>query len=73
MLLADHGGVQLLLKRGSPVPGIVVHTLIFIYEEQKGCMKLAGHQSEIFSIKNGTRQGSVASPTFFSVYLDVLL
>ena len=55
------------------VPGIVVRTLIFIYEEQKGCVKIAGYQSEPFSIKNGTRQGSVASPTFFSVYLDGLL
>ena len=55
------------------VPSIVVRTLIFIYEEQKGCVKLAGYQSETFSIRNGTRQCSVASPTFFSVYLDGLL
>ena len=55
------------------VPSIVVRTLIFIYEEQKGCVKLAGYQSETFSIRNGTRQGSLASPTFFSVYLDGLL
>ena len=40
---------------------------VYIYEEQKGGFKLARQQSEGFSIKNGTRQGSVASPTFFSV------
>ena len=55
------------------VPAIIVRALIYIYEEQKGCVKLAGHQSDTFSIKNGTRQGSVASPAFFSVYLDGLL
>ena len=55
------------------VPAIVVRALIFTYEEQTGCVKLAGHRSENFSIKNGTRQGSVASPAFFSVYLDGIL
>ena len=55
------------------VPAIVVRALVYINEEQKGCVKLAGHQSEGFSIKNGTRQGSVATPTFFSVYLDGIL
>ena len=43
------------------VPAIVVRTLIHMYEEQTGCVKLAGHRSDTFSIKNGTRQGLVAS------------
>ena len=60
-----------LLKR--KVPPIVVRTLIYIYEEQEGCVKLAGISSTAFSITNGTRQGSVLSPTLFSVYLDGLL
>ena len=60
-----------LMKRN--VPAIVVRALVYIYEEQKGCVKLAGPQSGEFSIKNGTRQGSVASPTFFLVYLDGIL
>ena len=46
------------------VPAILVRALVYIYEEQKGCVKLAGHQSDTFDIKNGTRQGSVASPAF---------
>ena len=38
------------------VPAIVVMALIFTYEEQTGCVKLAGHRYENFSI-TGTRQG----------------
>ena len=52
---------------------IVVRVLIFIYEEQTGWVKLGGEQSMPFSLTNGTRQGSVLSPMFLSVYLDDLL
>ena len=55
------------------VPPIVIRVLIHIYEEQKGCVKLLDKSSESFAITNGTRQGSVLSPTLFSVYLDELL
>lgn len=55
------------------VPAVVIRTLIFIYEEQKGFVKLLDRRSESFSITNGTRQGSVLSPSLFSVYLDELL
>ena len=55
------------------VPPIVIRVLIHIYEEQKGCVKLLDKSSESFAIPNGTRQGSVLSPTLFSVYLDELL
>ena len=51
-------------------PPIVVRILIFAYEEQTGCVKLAGKQSTFFKLTNGTRQGSVLSPILFSVYLD---
>ena len=36
-------------------------------------MKLGGLKSSTFRIRNGTRQGSVLSPTLFSIYLDDLL
>ena len=55
------------------VPCIVLRMLVFIYEEQEGCVSWAGIRSSSFTITNGTRQGSVLSPTLFSVYLDDLL
>ena len=70
MCLFDQLFKKLLSRK---VPHIVVRTLIYIYEEQEGCVKLAGVSSTRFSITNGTRQGSVLSPTLFSVYLDDLL
>ena len=58
---------------GKSVPPIVVRVLIFMYEEQTGCVKLAGKKSGSFMISNGTRQGSVLSPALFSIYLDDLI
>ena len=55
------------------LPPVVVRVLIYIYEEQVGCVKLGGKRSSYFKLTNGTRQGSVLSPVFFSVYLDDLL
>ena len=55
------------------LPPIVIRVLIFIYEEQTGCVKLDGKRSSSFKLTNGTRQGSLLSPVLFSVYLDDLL
>ena len=52
---------------------IVIRALIYVYEEQEGCVKLLQNKSDPFRIKNGTRQGSVLSPALFSVYIDGLL
>ena len=60
-----------LISKG--LPPVVVRVLIFIYEEQTGCVKLGGKRSSLFQLTNGTRQGSVLSPILFSVYLDDLL
>ena len=46
---------------------------MFSYKEQLAWVKWGkNHTSSIFGISNGTRQGSVASPTFWAVYLDPL-
>ena len=55
------------------VPPIVVRTLIVVYEEQYAWVKWGGARSSLFSITNGTRQGSILSPALFAVYVDDLL
>ena len=62
---------QKLIDKG--LPPIVIKVLVYVYEEQSGCVKLGGKQSDLFPITNGTRQGSVLSPLLFSIYLDGLL
>ena len=62
---------QKLLAKG--LPAVIVRVLIFMYEEQVGWVKLGGRKSDLFTLTNGTRQGSVLSPLLFSVYLDDLL
>ena len=60
-----------LLQRS--VPAIVVWVLAFSYSEQLAWVRWGRVcTSGSFDIKNGTRQGSVASPAFWSVYLDPL-
>jgi hypothetical protein len=55
------------------VPAIVVRVLAFSYQEQLAWVRWGrACTSDTFSIENGTRQGSVASPAFWSVYLDPL-
>ena len=52
---------------------MVVRVLIYIYQAQKGQLKLVTKESRPFGISNGIRQGSVLLHILFSVYLDVLL
>ena len=47
--------------------------LIYIYTEQEAWVKWGDEKSGIFRISNGTRQGSVLSPTLFAVYIDELI
>ena len=55
------------------MPAIVVRVIIRVYEDQYAWVKWGGSRSSIFSIVNGTRQGSILSPTLFAVYVDDLL
>ena len=58
----------------SRLPAVVVRVLCFCYEEQQAWVKWGRSEvSESFGISNGTRQGSVASPTFWAIYLNPLL
>ena len=61
-------------KIEAQLSAVVTRALIFIYEQQFAWVKW-GHtcKSEMFMISNGTRQGSVLSPTLFSVYVQDLL
>jgi hypothetical protein len=56
------------------VPAIVVRVLAFSYQEQQAWVRWGrGCTSGTFTIANGTRQGSVASPAFWAVYIDPLI
>ena len=60
-----------LLDKG--LPAIVVRALVFSYQHQVAWIRWGRTcTSNQFTVKNGTRQGSVASPAFWSVYLDPL-
>ena len=55
------------------VPAVVVLVFVHAYQEQKGWVRLAGHNSDTFGLSNGSRQGSILSPFFFSCYVDILV
>ena len=55
------------------MPPIVVRVLSFVYMEQYSWVKWGDGRSSQFGITNGTRQGAILSPLFWSVYVDPLL
>jgi hypothetical protein len=55
------------------MPATVIRSLIFVYEQQTAWVRWGNAKSSCFGITNGTHQGSVLSPVFFSVYIDDLL
>ena len=57
----------------TSLPPIVVRTLMQVYEQQYAWVKWGQGVSSRFTITNGTRQGSVASPALWCVYLDLLI
>ena len=61
------------LLSARKMPAIVVRVLAYSYQEQLAWVRWGRScTSATFGISNGTRQGSVASPAFWSVYLDPL-
>ena len=62
---------SVLIKKGmSPID---IRLLLFQYEHQKCRVSWKNSFSEYFSVANGVRQGGVASPNLFCIYLDSLL
>ena len=66
-------GIMFTKLLDTGLPPIVVRTLMLMYEKQYAWVKWGQAVSSRFSITNGTRQGSVASPTLWCVYLDMLI
>ena len=62
---------QRLLDRG--LPAIIVRVIIRVYEYQYAWVKWGNTRSSMFTIVNGTRQGSILSPALFALYVDELL
>lgn len=52
---------------------IVLRLLLYMYTHQKLQVRWGNHTGNIFSVKNGVKQGGVLSPILFSAYLDDLL
>ena len=59
------------LEKG--VPPVVVRALMFSYQQQYAWVRWGKARSDLFKIRNGTRQGSIASPVLWSIYCDLLL
>ena len=55
------------------MPAVVVRAFMYMYQQQYAWVKWGKSVSSIFQISNGTRQGSMASPALWSVYLDLLI
>ena len=54
------------------LPGIFVRLILYTYLVQRCYVKWNNSTSSQFTISNGLRQGAVASPAFFNVYMDDL-
>ena len=62
----------LFTKLSKKVPPIFLRLIIVSYLCQSCCVKWDNFKSENFTVTNGARQGAVASPVYFNVYLDDL-
>ncbi len=62
---------QLLIERGILAGGL--RTLLDSYERQRLRTVWNDCSLEIFETQNGIKQGSIASPVLFTIYMDQLL
>ena len=69
----DHVKLDLLFdKLKARIPGIFVRFIIYTYMNQQCYVKWGDSKSRTFGISNGVRQGAVASPILFNLYMDEL-
>ena len=59
-----------LLDRGIPI--IVIRCLYYWFTHQEFVVRWGNAISSPFRVTNGVRQGGLASPVFFNVYMDLL-
>ena len=52
------------------IPSILLRFIIFSYTHQSCSVQWQHSQSESFQINNGVRQGSIASPMYFNLYIN---
>jgi hypothetical protein len=52
---------------------VYLRCLLYMYRNQKLCVKWNGQTSEFFIPKNGVKQGGILSPLLFCTYMDHLL
>jgi len=57
-------------KLRSRIPAIFLRVIINSYLNQACQVKWSSTKSTYFKVTNGVRQGAVASPIFFNIYLD---
>ena len=62
---------QRILDKG--VPAIVVRALMYSYQHQYAWVRWGQAKSDVFPIRNGTWQGSIASPVLWAVHCDNLI
>lgn len=59
-------------KLRDRIPPLFLRLIMYSYIHQTVYVRWSGVKSEAFSVNNGVRQGAVASPTYFNVYIDEL-
>ena len=63
---------KLFIKLCKRLPALFVRLILYTYVNQQCYVRWGNYKSDMFTVSNGVRQGAVASPLFFNVYLDEL-
>lgn len=62
---------RLLIKKN--VCPTLARMIAILYTKQQMRVRWCSHNSYLFSVTNGVKQGGILSPALFSIYIDVLL